>query len=246
VAWQGADFGLLSGGHNGAPLQVRFFADAQPHHLALVLSNLVFKPSLLVAGHRAIELRISTADGSEAAGMIQIAVAACPEIAARELVVRQDSWRETPLEWLGASTRQAAGEQRFELEGVTERGGAVVVTNGVMRYTPPAAFVGHDVIEYKIIAAGSVARGRVNVHVLAAGHLVAIDLHRSDSASPERIQLGAAGRPGQQVRILVSPDLLTWRVLGEAIVTPDGVIEFRDAGASLEQFRFYRTEALEQ
>jgi hypothetical protein len=244
LAWQGADFGLLSGGDNGAALQVRFFANAQAHHLALVLSNLVFKPAAQVPGQRAIEIRIQTTDRAEVASMIQVDVGECTEIAARELVVRQDSWREAPVEWLASSIRESVGEQRVELSELTEQGGSAILTNGVMRYAPPANFVGHDTINYRIVAAGSVARGRVNVHVLASGQLVAIDLRRSDSASPERIQLGAAGRPGQRVRILVSPDLLAWRVLGEAIVTPEGVIEFRDAGASLEQFRFYRTEEL--
>jgi hypothetical protein len=55
-----------------------------------------------------------------------------------------------------------------------------------------------------------------------------------------RVRLSVSGGSGQRCSILASEDLTSWQVVGEAVLTHEGSVEFIDADAGRLSSRYYR------
>jgi hypothetical protein len=142
----------------------------------------------------------------------------------------------------------------FDIEGkpraVTDPPGAyaTVISNlpSVIAIGGPAAGTGSE-----LFASGSPQAETKRISILA--HAQFAEASAGASSTPRitgimmmaegRVRLVARGTSGQRCNVLASEDLTTWRVLGEALVSADGSVEFNDTQAMSASSRYYRLAA---
>jgi subtilase family serine protease len=125
----------------------------------------------------------------------------------------------------------------------TGNGGAVVVTNGWIFYTPAAGFTNSDTFSYVIADSGDVqASGSVSV-------TVPVDLSQSqnivsvETTDTNTTVINFQGIPGRAYTVQYTPSLQSpvWQTLGTSTAGATGAFQFIDLPTNGSPARFYRS-----
>lgn len=118
---------------------------------------------------------------------------------------------------------------------------SVILSEGLIYYTPPIGFDGDDEFEYTI-ADSHGRQSTARVQVL----LQEITTKPARSASKVQVEFDGAvtaafqGLPGFTYAVEASTNLTTWAKIGVAVAQNDGSVIFKDAEAAKYSTRYYR------
>ena len=121
------------------------------------------------------------------------------------------------------------------------QGGVVTLTAGLVKYTPPGAFVGSDSFTYTLSDGfGGTSTGTVNV--LVANALYELLRVVSVSVGSGGVTTVFAGQPGEQYQMQSNDSLIVpWTDIGAWIIAdPAGNFQYTDPRTPQPAQRFYR------
>lgn len=128
------------------------------------------------------------------------------------------------------------------VSATSTNGGTVVLSAGVVTYTPAAGYTGADEFTYTLTdSLGASVSGIVTVTVAAPGNVGLNTVGISPPGGGGEITIYFAGIPGQLYNIEASEDLVTWTGIGSATAGANGKFQFTDVNAGSFAQRYYRT-----
>ncbi|MDB6018143.1 MAG: hypothetical protein JWR19_2632 [Pedosphaera sp.] len=129
------------------------------------------------------------------------------------------------------------------LDATSVNGGTVVLSGGVITYTPPAGSTNTDSFTYNVSDGfGGSSIGTVVVNVIAstasapAQNVTGFNMLPNGNAS-----IHFAGIPGRTYTIQASTDLHTWTNVGSAPASANGAFQFEDLDTASFPSRYYRS-----
>src|ERR1051325_7972877 len=126
--------------------------------------------------------------------------------------------------------------------GSSAHSGTIVLSSGVVTYTPPTNYAGADSFTYSVSDTfGGATNATVNVTV--RGQDVSVTISNLTTLPDGNMQIQSSGIPGQIYLLQASTNLSAWTTIGTNTADTYGVILLQDLEATNYASRFYRTAA---